>query len=116
MMGKRSTPSLAMALRRIHPVVVSSVPAKISPSRSWRLVWTVSQIGPVVHGHLGFHFRAWSMYCGVAVFAFDGKVGISSCLAGSKRPSSWVLSEIGGADVDRGPPALSRWPASTPFR
>ena len=40
-MGYLSTPSAAMARRRITPVVVSSVPPITPPMTSVRLVWSV---------------------------------------------------------------------------
>ncbi len=63
------------------------------------------QVGPVVHGHLGFHFQGLVdvAVVGVAVFAFDGEGGNSFVLG---QVSGYVVlgaQGIGGADVDRGP-------------
>ena len=64
--GKRSTPSRAMARSRMTPVVVSSQPPRTHSPRSGRLVWIMDTRSPpssmMMCGLWDRHISMWRKY------------------------------------------------------
>jgi hypothetical protein len=132
MIGKPSFPSSSSALSRITPVVVSSVPAMISPSCSApRRVEDADHVGAVVHREvrLVVDGRLDVGVVRVVVLALDREDG--HVVLGHERRGDVVLGRerVRGAEDDVAPPACSvrirfavsvvtwrqaemRWPAS----
>ena len=108
-----------MALRRMTPVVVSSVPPRMPGEQFLALGMDgEDQVGAVVHGHLGLDVQGLVdvAVIGVAVFALDGEGGDAFMLGQIGGHVVLGAQGIGGAHVHHGARRPSGWRPGPRFR